>query len=207
MNTHTHLSSDQLTRNRLDGHSSPARRGDTLQYAAKVAQAIAAASSTQQSTSADDAHERHFEFRLDVLNYALPLANVLAIELPPATTRLPFVPAWHTGIADLRGDIISVIDLRILLGMDTVARTPSTRIIVARALEEETAVGLVVDAASKISRLDSSRFALPTGALTAEENKGELRFVRGISDSIVVLDAGELFRALTLGGTESVAAR
>ncbi len=193
MHIHNHSSSKSLTRDH-DTLSSDARRGDTLQYAAEVAQAIARASADRQSQNAD-ARARHLEFRLGDANYALPLANVSAIELPLATTSLPFVPAWHIGIADLRGDIISVVDLRSLLGMNTVARTPSTRVVIVRA--EETTVGLIVDAVIRISRLDSALLA-PTD----EADKGESRFVRGTYYSLVVLDAEELFRALTLAGTE-----
>lgn len=103
----------------------------------------------------DDGREPHIIFELDRIGYAVPLAGAIEIVLPLRTTPLPFVPDWIAGVASLRGEIISVVDLRLLLGMTPLRTTQQTRLLVVRSLAEDVCAGLLVDSVSKIRRLDT----------------------------------------------------
>lgn len=46
---------------------------------------------------------------------ALPLANVSEVGRVPAAVPLPFVPGWIAGVINLRGHIVSLVDLATLL--------------------------------------------------------------------------------------------
>ncbi|MBA2340124.1 MAG: chemotaxis protein CheW [Pyrinomonadaceae bacterium] len=204
MNTHQQPFFNQSALHKFEELAPDKRREGTLKYAAEIARAISAASAADESSSASGAHDRHLVFRLDNTNYAIPLANMLAIELPLATTALPFVPFWHEGIADLRGDIISIINLRSFFGTNATTRTPSTRVLIMRSLHDEIVVGLIVDAVSKIRRLDSARFVLPESASSVEESQNFMRGIYYSEDaSLLVLDAEKMLRALTVGQAEA----
>ena len=48
--------------------------------------------------------------------YALPMSSVDEVGRPPAITRVPGLPAWVTGVANWRGRVLAILDLRSLLG-------------------------------------------------------------------------------------------
>jgi chemotaxis signal transduction protein len=54
--------------------------------------------------------------RLAGSRYALPMATVAEVGRPPALTRVPGLPEWVAGVANWRGRVLGVIDLRPLLG-------------------------------------------------------------------------------------------
>ena len=54
--------------------------------------------------------------RLGNGRFAVDMASVAEVGRAPAVTRVPGVPAWLSGVANWRGRILPVIDLRTLLG-------------------------------------------------------------------------------------------
>lgn len=50
--------------------------------------------------------------------YAMPVAAVLEIVRLPAVTRVPGLPAFVTGLANVRGRVLAVLDLRPLLHLE-----------------------------------------------------------------------------------------
>ena len=127
-------------------------------------------------------------------HYAVPEAFVTELERVPRITTVPRVPAWLCGVANLRGDIVSVIDLRAYLGLAPYA--PSTaRMIVVRLLDEPFTTGLIVDAVDRIVTLQAEDVKAPASSL-----EGPLApFVSGvcaIGDRLVaVLDVDHLLRS------------
>jgi purine-binding chemotaxis protein CheW len=57
--------------------------------------------------------------RLGGTRYAVAMEAVAEVGRPPHVTRVPGVPAWIAGVANWRGRIMPVLDLRILLGAPT----------------------------------------------------------------------------------------
>lgn len=53
--------------------------------------------------------------RLGGSRYALPMDSVAEVGRPPSLTRVPGLPAWMAGVANWRGRVLAVIDLRPLL--------------------------------------------------------------------------------------------
>ncbi len=88
---------------------------------------------------------KHVLFMLNESHYAVPLANVLELQRLPHITLLPNVPDWLRGVMNLRGDVLSVVDLRSLLGLPVAESSVSQRLIVVRSTREEIATGWVVD--------------------------------------------------------------
>src|SRR4030095_6422769 len=88
------------------------------------------------TTTANDAvgndEEQHVIFTLDGASYSLPIASVTEIGRPLAVTPLPNVPEWMVGVANLRGDIISVVDLRRFFGLGADEAPRGGRMLVVR---------------------------------------------------------------------------
>jgi purine-binding chemotaxis protein CheW len=53
--------------------------------------------------------------RLGGSRYALPMSAVAEVGRPPGLTRVPGLPAWLAGVANWRGRVLAVVDLRPLL--------------------------------------------------------------------------------------------
>ena len=61
---------------------------------------------------------RHVIFRVEKERYGLPLAAVKEVVVPPERfTRVPRAPAAVSGVMNLRGRVVTVVELRQLLGL------------------------------------------------------------------------------------------
>jgi twitching motility protein PilI len=84
---------------------------------------------------------------------ALRMENVVEILTAPAVTPIPNTPAWVIGVTNLRGDVVSVCDLRTLLGFEPTAATTRERVVVVRSLSDDTTTSFVVDRVEGIRNL------------------------------------------------------
>lgn len=148
----------------------------------------------QASEATAARQEHHVIFTLGETAYSLPIDNVLEIARPPVVTPLPSVPDWVEGVANLRGDIISVINLRAFLGIGGEApiSTRETRMLVVRSRYEEVTTGMVVDSVREISYLDAERFDMPTAPVEGQVGQ----YLRGVHEHgehlLVLLDPERL---------------
>ena len=59
--------------------------------------------------------EQYVRFFLGNTEFALPLKNTLEIDYAPEVIPIPNLPQWVQGICNLRGDIVSVVDIKLIL--------------------------------------------------------------------------------------------
>jgi purine-binding chemotaxis protein CheW len=127
-------------------------------------------------------------------DYAMPEAFVTELERVPRITMVPRLPVWMRGVTNLRGDIVSVVDLRAFLGLP--AYTSATaRLLVVRLLDDPFTTGLIVDAVDRIVTLQAADITPPASPL-----EGALApFLTGVctvGDRLVaVLDIERLLRS------------
>ncbi len=62
--------------------------------------------------------------------YAIPILRVREILAFVPLTRVPRAPKFISGVMNLRGTVVPVVDLRLKLGLDATAITPRTCIII-----------------------------------------------------------------------------
>jgi purine-binding chemotaxis protein CheW len=60
---------------------------------------------------------RYLSFTLGKEDYAIPLLSVKEVIAPPEITPVPHTPNYFMGIMNLRGQVISVLDLRVKLSI------------------------------------------------------------------------------------------
>jgi purine-binding chemotaxis protein CheW len=146
---------------------------------------------------------QHIVFTLAGTEYAVPIANVLEVGRPLTPTPVPNVPEWVLGVANVRGDIVSMIDLRAFLGMPP-HPGPERRLLVVRARSEELATGLVVDHVGGIRDIPPA--SVDTGAPVAEG--AVAAYVRGVVEAdgerVVVFDLEQLLLTPELRAFELV---
>ncbi len=71
--------------------------------------------SQKQNQSDLEAIGRHICFNLAENQFAIPLSSVLEIGELQVVQPLPFLPSWLEGVTNIRGEIISVVNLSELL--------------------------------------------------------------------------------------------
>ncbi|SER06973.1 purine-binding chemotaxis protein CheW [Gracilibacillus ureilyticus] len=82
---------------------------------------------------------------LEKEEYAIPVELIGGIERMQHITRVPKTAEFVKGVINLRGVVTPILDLRERFGMDPIAQTDSTRIIIVHM--EKFDVGFIVDAA------------------------------------------------------------
>jgi len=137
-------------------------------------------------------------FRIGKETFGVPINLIHEIVRLPEITAVPDAPEYVEGVINLRGKIISVIDLRKRFGEKRVERNRKNRILVAEI--DRKMVGLIVDAASEVLRLSQSEIEAPPAVL----DDGEVRYVTGVGklngrlviliDLAKIMQKGELRR-------------
>lgn len=91
--------------------------------------------------------ERYIRFSLSEDEYAIPLLKVREVIAMPEVTPVPQTPSYFLGIINLRGQVITVIDLRVKLGLKA-ARSEEMAVIITDL--GNTGVGIVVDSINSV---------------------------------------------------------
>lgn len=77
-----------------------------------------------------EAENKYVISKLGEEYYGLPIYNVISIEKMGKTTRVPNAPDHVTGVTNLRGEVIPVINLRRKLGMEEQEVDKNSRIVI-----------------------------------------------------------------------------
>lgn len=108
-------------------------------------------------------------------------------------TRVPHAAACVRGIVNLRGDVVTVLDLRTLLGLEAVEINDKSRNVIVRSDGEN--VGLLVDRIADVVYTRSSEIE----SVPANVGGIDSRFFQGVckleGKLLVVLDTAEILRA------------
>jgi purine-binding chemotaxis protein CheW len=93
-------------------------------------------------------------FQVGRETYGVPITSLHEIVRVPEITAVPDAPEYIEGVINLRGKIVSVIDLRKRFGLEHVAPARQNRILV---LEHHGRLsGLIVDAASEVIKIPAA---------------------------------------------------
>ena len=93
-------------------------------------------------------------FQVGRETYGVPITSLHEIVRVPEITAVPDAPAYVEGVINLRGKIVSVIDLRKRLGEKKVNSTRRNRILVIE--HNGRLAGLIVDSASEVLKIPAS---------------------------------------------------
>jgi purine-binding chemotaxis protein CheW len=134
-------------------------------------------------------------FRVGRETYGVPITALHEIVRVPEITAVPDAPEYMEGVINLRGKIVSILDLRKRLGETQVTSSKRNRILV---LEHNGRLsGLIVDSASEVLKIPESDVEPPP----TEFLEGGLNCVTGLGKHqgrlIVLLDMAKLLQGQT----------
>lgn len=127
----------------------------------------------------------HLLVRLGAETYALPIGHVLEVTRAPEPTPLPGAPAAVLGLHSLRGEILPVLALGSLLGLEGAAAGDAIVVVEDRGRRG----GLTVDALLDVVRFEEAETAGADGELM----RGSILLDGAL---VGVLDVGALLDAV-----------
>lgn len=135
-------------------------------------------------------------FQIGRETYGVPITSLHEIVRVPEITAVPDAPDYLEGVINLRGKIVSVMDLRKRFGIKQVALKKGNRILVVE--HSGKLAGLIVDSASEVVKIPAENVEAPPAAF----QEGGLNCVTGLGKVagrlIVLLDMNKLLAPSSL---------
>ncbi|MFW7381552.1 MAG: chemotaxis protein CheW [Oligoflexus sp.] len=141
--------------------------------------------------------EKYLCFSLGQEEYALPLLQVKEVIEIPEVSPVPRTPHYYRGIMNLRGLVISIIDLQLKLLKKEITVSPKTAVIILDF--QEFYLGIMVNSINRVIDLDDTDIQ----ARPKMESIDSLDYIKGVSQCeksmILILD---VYKALSIDDIE-----
>lgn len=152
--------------------------------------------------------DRHLvSYRVGTELFGVPIASVQEIVRVPVITSIPQAPDFVEGVINLRGKIITVVDMRKRLGRVVDGEAPvnsaRNRILVVEC--EGRLVGIIVDEVTEVLRLPGDRIDAAPPMVAGISNQ----YITGVGkldeDLLVLIDIEKILTADQLHAIDAVA--
>lgn len=146
-----------------------------------------------EHTLVKNAKERFLTFFLGDEPYGIEIFKVREIIAMMKITKVPKTPPYITGVINLRGSIIPVMDTRLRFGLPFLEYGEQTTIIITEV--GKSSIGFIVDKVEEVLNIDKEKLSPPpkfTGGIDASF----IGSMAEIADNVVmILDVDKLFEA------------
>jgi purine-binding chemotaxis protein CheW len=127
--------------------------------------------------------------------FAVDIAKVREVLDFTTVTRVPRMPGFMSGVINLRGAVVPIVDLRLKLGMPKAEKNVNTCVIIAEVTvdHETTVLGAITDSVQEVIELDAAQIeAAPRigTRLRTEHIAGMGKHNNGF---VIVLDLDRIF--------------
>lgn len=133
---------------------------------------------------------QYITFILDEQTYAVNVMQVREVIKYSKVSLVPGAPAYVHGIINLRGEVITVIDMRQRFGLAATSIQPQTKIMIMQA--EDQVLGIMVDNVTEVIELHRGDIE----AVPQVGEHGSMEFVDGVCEhnatKIVIIDLNKL---------------
>jgi purine-binding chemotaxis protein CheW len=132
----------------------------------------------------------------------LDISYVQEINRTIGLTRVPLGPPCVRGVMNLRGEVVTMLDLRTLMGIKPIEASSKTRNLILKCDGE--VFGLLVDGVADILTIEAAQITPPPSNLSMAES----RLIRGVYQSeralVMLIDPREILTA-SLGTSRAAA--
>lgn len=126
----------------------------------------------------------HVLFRVGKAEYAVPAHDVAQMESYSGATPIPGAAPHVTGMIQVRGQVIPVVDVRVRFGLPSAPTTLDSRVVITQIGERR--VGLLVDAAREVVGISPDQLEPPPPMVVAQ-SAGLVRAIAHLGTRIVML--------------------
>ena len=138
--------------------------------------------------------EKYLTFIIDNEIYGLEILKVREIVAMMHISRVPLVPPYVKGVINLRGKVITVVDMREKLGMESIEYNAHTTIIIIDI--ENLSIGFIVDETQEVLKINKDKLMPPPHFGTAIDTSFLKAMVKMENDEMVmIVDLEKLFNA------------
>jgi purine-binding chemotaxis protein CheW len=125
--------------------------------------------------------------------FAVPLAEVKEIIRMPGVVRMPLSPASLEGLANLRGTVLPVVNLRSVFSFEQVGHDDATRVVV---LDQGRPIGLVVDRMANVVTVEAADIEAADTIQSTVDTKVVTGMIKGHAGAsmVMILDAANLIK-------------
>jgi purine-binding chemotaxis protein CheW len=138
---------------------------------------------------ADEENLNIISFSMGPRECAFEVSDAVEVLRPRQITEVPRTPAYIKGILSVRGEMVTVIDLRARLGMEPAGASPLSRILIVTV--DDLKAGFLVDRLGGVKAVRAASMSAPVADLGVPT-----RFMKGVvqssGNSVLLLDAGAL---------------
>ncbi|WP_027357672.1 chemotaxis protein CheW [Desulforegula conservatrix] len=138
---------------------------------------------------------QYLTYRLEDEVFAVDVAKVREILDYTPATKIPGTPDFISGIINVRGSVIPVVNMRIKFGLPNTEKTVNTCIVVMEigSDEEKTILGALVDSVQEVFELEAAMIEPPPKMGTRLKTE----YIKGIgkrnNELIIILDIDRVF--------------
>lgn len=180
LDVHARLETAQITLERASAPTAEQVRAILKQRARVLAQ-------EPETVSTAHEHLELVEFMLAYERYGIESANVREVYPLTELVPLPGTPGFVLGLVNVRGQILSVIDLKKFFGLPEKGLTDLNKIIIIQNAKME--YGILADVIAGVRKVSANDIQPAVTALTGTSSD----YIRGVtSERLIVLDATRL---------------
>jgi purine-binding chemotaxis protein CheW len=129
--------------------------------------------------------ESFLSFSVNSEKFALPLLAIKEVIGNTATTPIPECPPYFKGIINLRGQVISIVDLRLKLNGNKSSTPAGSTIIILHM--PDVSLGIIVDSVDSVISVNASEISPPPDVQNAKTE-----FITGVArrgnELVLILD-------------------
>lgn len=144
---------------------------------------------------------KYLTFYLDAEEYGLEILKVQEIIGMLPITRVPRTPPFVKGVINLRGKVISIVDLRSKFGMEPVSAEESCVIVVQ---VQGVQLGILVDRVSEVKAIGGEEIADPPSFGSEVDTEFLLGIAKGAGRVTLLLDIDRVLTAAEVLDLKSV---
>lgn len=125
----------------------------------------------------DEKYTRYSIFSVSGKLFGLEISTVREVLPPPKVTYLPNVPTHVIGVFNLRGNIISLVDIQQILDLGSTEKKDTNMVLLVES--SNLLISFIVEQVLDFVEVENSQVKLPSGVMTADMKN----FVFGIFES------------------------
>ena len=139
----------------------------------------------------------YLTFKLGKEHFALNVGNVINILEMQSFTKIPKSPKYLTGMVNLRGEVLPVIDTNVKLGFDSTEITFNTCILVIETTLANTKLkfGILVDSVQEVLEFDNAKILPPPVLGDSLDTKVISGLIEQEDEFIMILDIQEFLES------------
>ncbi len=136
--------------------------------------------------------DRYISFSLGTEEFAIPLLCVKEVIAIPEITTIPQSPPYVLGIMNLRGQVISIVDLRIRLGVKPTQQF-ETAVIICDLMPNQ--IGIVVDSINNVLHPEPGQISDKPEIGASKTNDFVSRIFRDQDRLVLMLDVAKVLNS------------